>query len=122
MKTSKDLLVFSYNILGDKMEKKLPKVFANNLINKVINNETVYYGHKDKINEENRNVKKYKENIETRINKIFKSTKYVYKVDVEITTKEGASKYRIIGKNQNNLITFENKLIQISEIVDIKEL
>lgn len=122
MKTSKKLLVFSYNILGDKMEKKLPKVFANNMINKVVNNETVYYGHKDKATEENRNVKKYKESIETKINRIFKSTKYVYKIDVEITTKEGTNKYKIIGKNQNNLITFENKLIQISEIVDIKEL
>ena len=122
MKTSKKLLVFSYNILGDRMEKKLPKVFANNLINKVVNNESIYYGYKEKIVETNEPVRKYKETIESKINKIFKSTKYIYKIDVEITTNDGTNKYKIIGKNQNNLITFENKLIPISTITDIKEL
>lgn len=104
------------------MKKKLPKVFANNLVNKIDHNETVYYGYKTKKIEDDIPVRKYKENIESKINRIFKSTKYVYKIEVEITTNEGISNYKIIGKNHNNLITFENKLIPISSIIDIKEL
>lgn len=117
MKTSKKLLVFSYNILGDNMNRKLPRVFANTLINKINNNERVYYSNKKEIAVE----PKDNESIQNKINKIFRSIKYVYKVNVEIKTLDGVSEYKIIGKNKNNLITIDNNLIPISNIIDIKE-
>lgn len=121
IKTSKFLLVFSYNITGDKVEKKLPKVFANTISKKLSNNSYVYYGNEErKVEKEPKKV--YGENIITKINKIFKSTKYVYKIEVEITTDKGNQTYKIIGKNTHNLITIDNKLIPISSIIDIKEL
>lgn len=121
IKTSKILLVFSYNIMGDRMEKKLPKVFVNTIQKKLTNNDSVYYGDRK---EKETSPKKitYKENINTKINKIFKSPKYVYKINVEITTEQGKQTYNIIGKNMNNLITIDNKLIPISSIIDIKEI
>lgn len=104
------------------MNKKLPKVFANTLSNKISNNKKVYYGNETKDIINNEPVRKYKESIETKINKIFKSSKYVYKISVEITTNDGINEYKIVGKNLNNLITIDNKLIPISTIVDIKEI
>lgn len=103
------------------MEKKLPKVFANPIVGNIMNNKRVFYGEKEtSIKEETKPVSK--ENINYKINKIFKSSKYIYKIDTEITTNEGTNKYQLIGKTSNNLITIENKLIPISEIIDIKEL
>lgn len=102
------------------MEKKLPKVFANTIPKKLANNSSVYYGEKDRnVVVEGKPV--YKENINNKILKIFKSPKYVYKIDVEITTNQGIQTNKIIGKNMNNLITIDNKLIPISSIIDIKE-
>lgn len=121
IKTSKKLLVFSYNILGDKMEKKLPKIFVNPLTNKINNNNSVYYGDKNRaVVIDSKKIPK--ENINNKINKIFKSPKYVYKVDVEITTINGKEIHKVIGKNMNNLITIDNKLIPIANIVDIREI
>jgi len=119
MKTSKKLLVFSYTIVGDKMKDKLPKVFANSFSKQISNNEKVYH-----VREENYRPIEGKalpvENINNKINALFKSSKYVYKLDVEITTVNGVSKKRIIGKNKTNLITLDNELIAIKDIVDIK--
>lgn len=118
IKTSKRLLVFSYNIVGDKMNKSLPKVFENKIVKKASNNKTVYYGEDTKQVEK----KAYEDSIEMKISKLFKSPKYIYKIDVEMTTKTGKKNCKIIGKNKQNLITIENELIPIDSILDIKEL
>ena len=55
-----------------------------------------------------------------KINKIFGSSRYVYKADVDITLKDGKVSKRIIGRNKNELITMDNELIKISDIIDIK--
>jgi len=119
MKTSKKLLVFSYTIVGDKMKEKLPKVFANSFSKQISNNEKVYHVRKEI--SEPVEVKSFpSENINNKINALFKSSKYVYKLDVEITTSNGVAKKRIIGKNKANLITLDNELIAIKDIIDIK--
>lgn len=97
--------------------KELPKVFKNN-INKDIHNNREYYVSKNKekeiINKEN-NI-----NIYQKIKEIFSSYKYVYKADVVITTKDGDVKKTLIGMKDNNLITIDNELIDISIVKDIK--
>ena len=119
IKTSKNLLVFSYNIMGDRMNMNLPKVFANDNLKDIKNNETVFFNKENKIINNNT---KENYNIEYKINSIFKSPKFVYKIDVKITTLTNTDIYKIIGKNNNNLITLDNKLIPISNIIDIEEL
>lgn len=123
MKISKYLLIFSYNVMGDKMEKKLPKVFANTINRKINNNEKIFRlkNINDSVNIERKDTP-MNNNINEKINKIFKSTKYVYKMNVEVTTKEGTSEIQIIGKSNGNLITLDNKLIPIKEIINIEEI
>lgn len=117
------------------MNKKLPSVFANKVNNGAGNNRNVFYSGDDArhssldidnsdgvINgaqsfEASGTVTK---NINQKINEIFKSSNYIYKADVEITLKNGKVTKRIIGKNSNNLITMDNELIPISDIIDIK--
>ncbi len=98
------------------MENKLPKVFANKIDKNVGNNENVYHDndvyHKDEYNDGL--------TINQKINKIFSSSKYVYKADVEIVLKDGSKvSKKVIGRNKNELITMDSELIKISDIDDI---
>lgn len=111
------------------MEKKVPKVFANKIDKELYNNKKVYYS-KEEI-EEPKKMDKVKsnnkrglpdlsnKNVNQKINTIFNSPHYVYKADVDITLKSGKISKKIIGKNMTNLITMDNELIPISDVVDI---
>lgn len=101
------------------MEKKLPKVFANKIDKNLSNNERVYY-EKETPKELNVNEKPSSLNINQKINKIFGSSRYVYKALVDITTKDGKFTKKIIGRNKNQLITMDNELIDIRDIIDIE--
>lgn len=111
------------------MGKKIPSVFANRIDKELHNNDRVYYS--SSIGSEVIETKKIESqssdkmqknvnlNINQKINNIFNSSRYVYKADVVITTKEGTVVKKIIGQNKTHLITIENELISISDIVDI---
>ena len=103
------------------MDKKLPGVFANRISSSAAHNDTVYYtnsNHKEEINNLNNKKNKY-QNINQKINSIFNSPRYVYKANVKIKLKDETIKRKIIGKNSLHLITMDNELIPISDIIDI---
>lgn len=99
--------------------KDLPKVFQNNIDKKFNNNSSVYYSSNDN---RSLNTEEVKDNrtILQKINEIFSSPNYVYKANVEITLKDKKVTKRIIGRNKDFIITMDNTLIPISDIVDIK--
>lgn len=97
------------------MEKKLPRVFANKIDKKINNNES-YYVAKD---EKEKTKKKDNINVDVKINKIFNSTRYVYKANVVIELNDKTVTKKVIGKNDDSLITIDNELIPISDIKDI---
>ncbi len=102
------------------MDKKLPKVYVNQIDKKINNNKEVFYNSSRVINEEKVDFKGFKLNIHQKINQIFSSTRYVYKADVKITLKDSVINKKIIGRNKNHLITMENDLINIDDIIDIE--
>ncbi len=95
--------------------KELPKVFQNNINKDFKNNSNVFYSSERNIEEniDNRNVLQ-------KINDIFSSPNYVYKANAEIVLKDKTVNKRIIGRNKNYIITMDNELIPITDIVDIK--
>lgn len=103
------------------MDKKLPKVFANKIDKELRNNEKVYY-EKNEVNIEPLKEEKTDEfTLNQKINKIFSSSRYVYKASVVITLNNGSKvNKKIIGRNKYELITMDNELIKISDIKDIK--
>ena len=102
------------------MDKKLPGIFANKIDKPLANNERVAYGAKEKpVEKEGRNVGTTGKNINQKIHDIFASPRYVYKADVKIVTKNGTFTKKVIGQNNTHLITIDNELIPISDIVDI---
>ena len=110
------------------MEKKLPKVFANPQQKQFNNNEKVYYSNEDVRNDNResnlsdqigvRNIES--KNIYQKLNDIFSSERYVYKADVDIITKNGKIRTKVIGQNRTHVITMDNQLISIGDIEDIK--
>lgn len=105
------------------MEKKLPKVYANN-VSLNDNNRKFYYKKSDSVDIIDSvdvfTKSKFELSVSQKINKIFTSSRYVYKALVDITLESGIVSKKIIGRNKNSLITMENELININEIIDIK--
>lgn len=124
-------LIHKINIGGLKMERKLPGVFVNKIEKRINNNETVYYT-SNQNHEQSTSVKEsavvqkkigsIEPNIKQKINELFKSVNYIYKLDVSITLKDQKITKRIIGYNSQDLITFDNERIPIQDILDIEVL
>ena len=102
--------------------RDLPKVFKNKIDKKISNNETVYYGgnNNNMISNNTNGNQVSKKNITQKINDIFSSPNYIYKTNVEITLNDKITTKRIIGRNKDYIITMDNELIKISDIIDIK--
>lgn len=95
--------------------KELPKVFHNNVNKDFKNNSNVFYS-SERNKEENIDAR----NVLQKINDIFSSPNYVYKANVEIVLKDKTVNKRIIGRNKNYIITMDNELIPVTDIVDIR--
>lgn len=96
------------------------KVFANEINKKINNNEKIYYSNLNTKEEVKETKNIYTKNIYQKINDIFNSRSYIYKADVVLTTKNGTYTKRLVGKNSNYLITVDNELIPIVDVLDIK--
>lgn len=94
--------------------KDLPKVFAKPIEKEVKNNKDLFYS---KLLDERRS-----KNILKEIDEIFHDRNFVYKSDVEITTKDGTMIKTIVGKNGSSLLTLDGEAIRIIDIEDIKKL
>lgn len=101
----------------------LPKVFQNSNIKTDNISQDVFYSEKDSefISLDNTEPIKDKYIIEKKINDLFNSTNYVYKLNVILKTQNDEIKTTVIGRTQKYLITIDNKKIDISSILDIKE-
>ncbi|MCX4249605.1 MAG: hypothetical protein OSJ65_07605 [Bacilli bacterium] len=95
----------------------LPKVYQNRNVGNVNNDQEFFYSanpSKAKLNVKNTN-------LDSKINNLFKSNKYIYKINVNIKTSTRDFDTVVIGKTNNNLITLDNDLIPIKDIIDINE-
>jgi len=102
--------------------KDLPKVFQNNVEKKFNNNNTVYYSSKDIKTFNSKEENKDNKTVMQKINEIFSSPNYIYKANVEITLQDKKITKRIIGRNKDFIITMDNNLIPVKDIIDIKSI
>ncbi len=100
------------------MSKELPKMYQNKIKKDFSNIQKVFSTlYEERTTLEEKTSDMY--TVEQKIYNIFKSPTYIYKMDVIIVTNEGKKEKRIIGKNKDNLITFDNEYIPINTIKDI---
>ncbi len=106
------------------MNKKLPGVFANKNTGVIKNNEEKYYSGNDTIknndNTMNNTIKMIM--VRKKINDLFSSDSFIYKVNAIVTTLEGDKECTLIAKNNDSLLTINNESIPISEVLDIRKL
>lgn len=105
------------------MNKGLPKIFKKNVDTSHCHNKKVYYTSEDKaeliVNETKKNNISSLTTVEEKIRKLFKSSRYVFNINVLIKTDKKDYDTKIAGKVKNSLVTVENEVIPIIEINDI---
>ncbi len=94
----------------------LPNVFQNKNIEIKDTPQELFYG-----NEIMSPRKPSNKDIKATIKNLFQSSNYVYKLDVIIKTPNKVIDTSIVGQNNNHLITIDNELIPIKDILDIYE-
>lgn len=97
------------------------KIFKNQV--KVDNNLKYYYGNKN--NTKSRDVvedkKIIRSDIDVYITELMKTKKFFYTNEVVITTSEKEYNTRILQVKEDKVLTIDNDLIPINEIISIRE-
>lgn len=107
------------------MSKKLPGLYVNKIEKKLNNNNTVYYSALNDKSIETK-VEDVSFTIDTtsvseKVDELFDSPNYVYKMNATITLKDKTVINKdIIGQMDGKLITIDEELIDINDIRDIK--
>lgn len=90
------------------MKKELPKIYQAKQNKNFTNNTSIFYGaYQDRQKSIN-------------IDDLFKINE-IYRTSVKLVLKNKTVEKIIIGRTQNNLITLDNEIIPISEIIEIIE-
>lgn len=93
--------------------KKLPKIYQNNFIKEINNNRKKCYVtiEKEPIIEETSDIT---------LEEIFSGIGYSYNIPIIITTTKQKYITSLIAKTKHNLITIDNDLIPLSDVISIK--
>lgn len=99
--------------------KKLPKVFQNEINKPIHNNKKVCYLKSE--DEENKVVieESQNEDINLTLDKIFSGIGYAYNIPVIIKTKTKSYETSLIARSKLNVVTLDNDVIAISDILSI---
>lgn len=95
--------------------KKLPKIYQNEITKKINNNKTVCY-----LKEEPLDPYTGIPTILEKIEQVFSGYGYSYNIPVTIKTTSKTYNTSLIAKTGNNIITLDNDIIPISEIIDFQ--
>ena len=97
---------------GEKFMKKLPELYKNLNSKPKDNNKKVYYMEND-IRSAEKNI------IEKEIENIFNTLGYSYNIPVEIKTTKEVYHTSLVSKTKENVLTLDNQIIPIKEIIQI---
>lgn len=103
--------------------KGLPRVFRNSNTGVVKNNLEYYYSKDETLNTnlELDNDSMRPIIIKKKINDMFNSNSFVYKVNAIVTTSDGDKECVLIARNKDSLLTINNEKIFIKDILDIRK-
>lgn len=110
------------------MSKKLPGIYQNHIPARLSNNTNVFYSQYEnvfpkangKVVSSVSQESEKKPSVEEMIQEIFGTSGYVFNIPVEIRTHHQTYDTYIATKAKNNLITMDNEIIPIREIVSIQ--
>ena len=93
--------------------KKLPKIYQNDISKEINNNKKSCYVSLEPIEIE-------KDELDITLDEIFSGLGYSYNIPLIIKTTKDNYQTSLIAKIKNNLITIDNEIIPISEVISIK--
>lgn len=99
--------------------KKLPKVYQNDFNKKISNNKEICYLSDTK--EENIPTTNESTNVEVVLDEVFNGLGYAYNIPLKIKTSTKVYETSLIAKTKYNLITLDNEIIPIEEIINIEK-
>lgn len=106
------------------MKKKLPELYINKITKKITNNDKIFYSVFNGTAQNNNYddiSRGGTEGVKEKIDQMFDSPNYVYKMSATITLKDQSTTHKdIIGMMNNKLITIDEELIDIDDIRDIR--
>lgn len=109
---------------------KKPKIFENNIDKKINNNKEVFDSTKEVLEIINsKNEKMLNNNLDNRnndisivdkITQLLNTNGYIFNIDVLIKTKDNEYNTHIASVINNHIITLDNDIINIDDVIDIK--
>ena len=100
------------------MKKELPSIYKNSITKKNTHNKNIFYVQDSE--DDHRKVEVLEEiNVEEKLRKLFKSSRYIFNIGVIIKTNRGDYDTKIAGKVKNSIVTIDGMTIPIIEIKDI---
>ena len=94
------------------MANRLPNIFKNNDLVRTCNNRNSFYSFRDAVSSSI--IESMDRGNKDRIEELFN-------VPVEIVTKEGSNRCRIISKIKNHILTSNNEKVLLDDIIEIKK-
>lgn len=104
------------------MSKKLPGIFKKDVDVIYSNNKKIYYAEdtiNNKLRDSNNNFDSNSLSVEEKLRKLFKSSRYIFNINVLIKTKNREYDTKIAGKVKDSVVTVDNDVIPIISIDDI---
>lgn len=98
--------------------KKLPKIYQAEINKTIKNNKKLCYLKNEDIKVL---TKQSKNDIDSLINEVFSSLGQPYNISLNIKTKDKEYQTSLISKTKTKLVTLDNEVIPISEIIAIKK-
>lgn len=93
--------------------KKLPKLYKNNFSKPMKNNKEICYLNREEPLED-------KKTVEESLSELFSGMGYSYNIPVSIMTKNKTYNTSIVTRTKQAVLTLENDLIPLKDILDIK--
>lgn len=98
--------------------KKLPKIYQTEINKKICNNKRTCYLKNEETKKEEITTQN---DIREIINEVFSGIGHSYNIPLTIKTKERTYQTSLIAKNKRNIVTLDNEVIPISDIITIKK-
>lgn len=97
--------------------KKLPKIYQNNINKKIKNNKEVCYLKEEVVKQQ---PVIQSNDVEEQLSRIFNGIGHSYNIPIIIKTSDKVYETSLIAKTSNNVITLDNDLIPIKDIINIE--
>ena len=105
------------------MSKELPKVYRNNIDKDINNNKTTeYVKNNDEKQSLNRKINNEVDTVHDKVFDILNSSKHFFNIPVIIKTKNKEYNTKIAGKIRNYIVTLDNDVIFIKDILNIERI